>query len=348
MTSVPIPKENLRGWLAKIGLALGSALATLVAVGLAYEIYARVQDARWRHGYLERTNTAILTKESPNEILVWDYHPYSYLAGRDLLTNRWGFRERDFTTPDKPDGVFRVAFVGDSLTLGLKARAHEAFPYRFETQANARPGAPPVQGLNFGIDGYHALQVAELTRARVLAWAPDSVVLTLCLNDFDFDDSSGEKHRFFRRPRSFLLARVRQLHKQFSNLDFHDYHFRRNHEAVFGALVALSDELRSQDIDFRVTVVPAFYKAKRGFAAYPIRHLHTQIVERLARHGIPVLDLLPVFEASGQLPRALGFDIWHPRPAGHRLMAEALVGFVPVPEPTSDAGLVRTPPIGAR
>ncbi len=48
-----------------------------------------------------------------------------YTWGHVVVNNRHGFRERDFVVP-KPQGVFRIMVLGDSLTwgqgLGVKER----------------------------------------------------------------------------------------------------------------------------------------------------------------------------------------------------------------------------------
>jgi len=51
-------------------------------------------------------------KEKPSVIL--------YTWGKPVVKNRFGFREREFAIP-KPDNVFRIMVLGDSLNLGCWA-----------------------------------------------------------------------------------------------------------------------------------------------------------------------------------------------------------------------------------
>ena len=120
--------------------------------------------------------------------------------------NRWGFRDRDYETPGKPADTHRIAFLGDSVTLGLGVAAEDVFVRRFEDAANGLGLGYTVQALNFSVDGYNTVQVNELLRTKVLPFAPDKVIYVLCLNDFDFADASGMKIRYFRKPKSFLAG----------------------------------------------------------------------------------------------------------------------------------------------
>ncbi len=61
---------------------------------------------------------------------------------------------------------------------------------------------------------FHALQLRELLRTKVLAFEPDQVTYVMCLNDFDFTESSGRKIGYFRKPRSFLALEIEQRYRR--------------------------------------------------------------------------------------------------------------------------------------
>jgi hypothetical protein len=92
----------------------------------------------------------------------------------------------------KDKHLFRVAFIGDSVTLGLKVSEDRTFVRRFEQIArDAYPGRN-IQAMNFGIDGYHVMQIYELLRTKVLRFLPDKVVRDVPQWP-DFEDASGKK-----------------------------------------------------------------------------------------------------------------------------------------------------------
>jgi hypothetical protein len=104
--------SGLRGNLI---LALASALLTLVLFVLGYEAWQSAKYRGWRARYDNKGWLGTLTVPSSDPVLMWEYRPLG--SHRGIETNRYGFRERDFDSPRKPEGVFRVAFVGDSVTL---------------------------------------------------------------------------------------------------------------------------------------------------------------------------------------------------------------------------------------
>jgi hypothetical protein len=196
----------------------------------------------------------------PNPVLVWEYKPYAKRATRPLVsTNRYGFRDRDFETTAKPPGTRRVAFIGDSVTLGLSVQEPKTFVRQLERRANAASPAERIEALNFGIDEYNAVQTAELLRTRVLDFEPDVVVYVFCLNEFDFDDSSGEKLLYFRKPKSFLVRWLRDRISGASRVESHHYRYARNREAVMRGVLAMKDTTARTGAEFLVAVAPVFF-----------------------------------------------------------------------------------------
>ena len=124
----------------------------------------------------------------------------------DIKTNRYGFRDLDRESTAKPDGTFRIVFAGDSVTLGVGIPLETTFVRRFEMEANQMESQYRIQALNFAVDGYNTPQICEMIRSKVMSFSPDKVVYVMCLNDFDFELSSGDKILYFRKPRSFLLS----------------------------------------------------------------------------------------------------------------------------------------------
>lgn len=305
---------------ANLALALASTFLTLVLIVSGYEAVANIRYYRWRTRFDNQGWYGRLTVPSRDPVLMWEYRPYGRAGG--IRTNRWGFRDRDYPTPDKPAGMHRVAFVGDSVTLGLGVPARDTFVRRVEAMAVAT--GRRVQALDFSVDGYNALQIRELLAARVLAFAPDQVVYVMCLNDFDFEDSSGQKLLYFRKPRFFLLRDLTALHRRLFGVDFHRYHFRKNQADVFRALVEMRDILAARHIGFLLAIVPVFSEHPRDFADYPLVDIHRAILRFSAKKGIPAHDLLEDFRRQGPSSVGFGSDPWHLTAEGHRLVAESL------------------------
>lgn len=322
---------SLRAPAKKLLLAFASLFLGLGAGALAYEWFHHARYVRWKeefdaHGTLER-----LTVRSNDDTLLWEYRSNGHFqdAHHTIDTNRWGFRDVDLPTKAKPAGVHRIAFAGDSVTMGFFVDPHETFVSQVNAISATRFPQRRVQAMNFGVDGYNALQVARLVRSKVVEFDPDRIVFVLCLNDFDFEDSSGEKMVYFKSPRSFLLRDLRRLAHLLRGTEFHRYHYDRTRDEVFDALLDLDGFLRARSVPWLVALVPVFPKYDPAppdyFLHYPHASIHAAIVAFLERHQVPVLDLFFPIVATGLPPRDLSVDLWHPTPRGHRVIAEAFV-----------------------
>ena len=308
---------------ARLALAVASTLLTAAILAAGFEVVARIHYRRWTAAYDNEGWLGRLTVASKNPILLWEYRPYGDVQG--VATNRWGFRDVDYETPAKPPGVHRVAFIGDSVTLGMGVVPEETFVARVGAMATA--AGQRAQALNFGVDGYNALQVRELLTARVLAFQPDEVVYVLCLNDFDFTDSSGRKIEYFRKPRFFLPRWLAQKLRALRRTEYHRYHFQQHRDEVFRAIADMRDVLAGRHVRFLLAVVPVM-PDKGGdpahFEHYGLSDLHETIRRFAAAEGIRAHDLLADFQRQPPPADRYRIDVWHLSAAGHQVAAEAL------------------------
>jgi len=97
----------------------------------------------------------------------------------DIATNRWGFRDREWTEA-KPANTVRVALLGDSFVDGLQVPIDSTWARVAESRLNeARAfGDSTVEVMNFGVSGYGTAQELQTLRFEVRRFAPDIVVLS--------------------------------------------------------------------------------------------------------------------------------------------------------------------------
>ena len=203
----------------RVCLVLFSSILSLIVFIGAYELYANYRYEQWKTAHKNSADWyGGLTIASDNPTLMWEYRTNGVYRdeslGYSIRTNRFGFRGPDDTRRKKSAGVLRYAFVGDSITLGLKVKEEDTFVTRFAELFNEHPRDRRLEALNFGVDGYNTVQIAENLEKRVLAFDPDKVLYLLCLNDFDFEDASGLKIRFFKKPQSFFLSSMARLYRR--------------------------------------------------------------------------------------------------------------------------------------
>jgi lysophospholipase L1-like esterase len=309
-----------------------SVISCALFVGV-YEVYQSQRYEQWKADYqasMQRHDT--LTIPSPNEVLMWEYRPHGEFYDAEfnyrISTNRHGFRDREFDASDGSGDRFRVAFVGDSVTLGFKVTEENTFVRRFEEFARRVRPERKIQAMNFGVDGYQVLQIHELLRTKVLRFAPSKVVYMMCLNDFDFEDASGKKILFFKKPSSFFLDKVGQLYKRFLRQEYHRYYFEKNGAVGLRAIVGMRDVLASRAIPFQIVLLPVFEASDMGFKQYRLKDLHRRIMSVLGQHNMAVIDLAEDFAKQSATQRTYAYDVWHPNEEGHRFIALRLLKIV--------------------
>lgn len=323
----------------KVKLAIASITLVFTMCVALYETFEHLRYFSWRRAYEAGTDWhGNVTIPSQNKALVWEYRPNS--SYRELRINRFGFRDRNYETGAKPVGVYRLGFVGDSVTLGLGVDEESIYVRQFERRANAAmPVGLRVQTLNFGIDGYNALQVSELLRTRVALFEPDHVTYVMSLNDFNLGASTGEKLGYFRKPRSFFLLNFKTLYTRLSvigkpfltDTELHRWWFHMGEAPVFSAIDEMRRWLATRHVQFDVAVVPIFLFSESTFESYPLADVHAEIRLKCEKMGIRAIDLLEAFRQRGAAPRETALDIWHPNAKGHMVIAEQLHTRLTVP-----------------
>jgi hypothetical protein len=116
-----------------------------------------------------RTNEFLELALVPNTTI--DFH------GAPLSINRWAMRDRDYAQP-KPAGVYRIACLGASHLMGGGVSGDATFENLVEDRINREggiAGGGRVEILNFGVDGYSAIERVAAFEERVLPFEPDAV-----------------------------------------------------------------------------------------------------------------------------------------------------------------------------
>jgi lysophospholipase L1-like esterase len=307
----------------KFGLLLLSTTITTVLFVGVFEIVKNIKYYRWKADFDNYGWFGKLTIPSPNPVLMWEYRPNGEI--NQIKADRYGFRNLDYESAAKPDNTFRIAFAGDSVTLGLGVSREQTFVHQFEIAARQIESQYSIQALNFAVDGYNTPQILEMIRTKVLNFSPDKVVYVMCLNDFDFTQSSGSKIRYFRKPKSFFLSEIEKIHQRFYGDDFHQYHFKKNKNVVFQSILDMREILKQEDISFQVVILPIFPDLPVTLGNYPLLDMHIEIGIFLEQNGIQFFDLREAFTQSGELPRYYASDTWHPNVKGHKFIAKQLL-----------------------
>jgi len=310
--------------LKNILLMLFSTLLGVIAFVFIFEFLASYQYDKWKEEFTKSSDWyGMLTVSSENEVLLWEYRPNAVGEKLDveIATNDYGFRDV-YHKLDQPDSAYRIAFVGDSVTVGIGIEAESTFVRLFDDEANAVNRPVDVEVMSFSVDGYSGRQVLELAREKAAAFSPDTIVYVLCMNDFDFERASGQKQKYFKKPDNFFLRIVDRLYVKYLGGDYYEYSYQKNGLTVLSDIVQTKEELQTKGIDFQVVLMPIF-RFDETSAGYPLSWLHEEIAKKLTENDVSVIDLLPVLEQEAALS-TYGYDEWHLNNNGHRMVADQL------------------------
>jgi hypothetical protein len=117
-----------------------------------------------------------------------------------VRVNAAGWRDRDHAL-GKPDGVYRIAVLGDSYSEARQVPVEKAFwallPEQLERCGFQRGGR--IESMNFGVSGYSTAQEYLLLKSKAIRYRPDLVLLQFT-NGNDVRGNSHELEAEAQRP----------------------------------------------------------------------------------------------------------------------------------------------------
>ncbi|MFT4539586.1 MAG: lysophospholipase L1-like esterase [Planctomycetota bacterium] len=176
---------------------VSSAIAILVA-----ELAFRVHHFGWKAVSLAQMRSVHpLGQSGMLRPLDYDRPRYGLKPGlktifkmADFETNSRGLRDREYAL-QKPDGVYRIAVIGDSFTMGSGVPIEQVFHSVVETELNRGAGERQYEVLNFGVGGYGIRDYIGVLQHQLPAYDPDLVLICLCGNDRTRERKAPPKYR---------------------------------------------------------------------------------------------------------------------------------------------------------
>lgn len=104
----------------------------------------------------------------------------------DSGVNSAGFRDRNATATEKPDGAYRIVCIGDSVTFGAPVHLNppeKTFPKQLESLIGKRFGSDKIEVLNAASPGYTSYQGLKQLKHRLLKYEPDLLIVQFGIND---------------------------------------------------------------------------------------------------------------------------------------------------------------------
>jgi HEAT repeat protein/lysophospholipase L1-like esterase len=255
--------------------------------------------------------------------------------------NREGLRDRT-RSREKPEGVWRVAVLGDSVTLGAAIRPNEAYPQVLESRLRA--AGRRIEVMNVALWGWSTRQERIAWQRIARGYHPDQAILAVCLNDIpELQNNLVRPPRWLTRlhERSAvvrLLVRARSREIDSVERLFEEADSPRVREALgrfFDEVRAVRHEVEADGATLALIVFPFRVQVE---PAAPSPVVQERIAGFCRSEGLRCLDMLPPIQRLG--PSAF-LDYDHLSPSGASLTADTLVASGLLPDGYSDPKVLR-------
>ncbi len=262
----------------------------------------------------------------------------SYLAHRwrkSERINAWGFRERDFD-PIKPEGVYRIAVIGDSITYGQGVLESDRFTNLLEAHLNT--GEESYQVLNFGRRGAETIHHLQILENPVMQLDPDFVLLQWYTNDVEGEDKLGrpdpiviipielrENSAFFSMFHDLSITlqeklRLVDTYEAYMMERFGDP-LNSDSLASMNALREFLSICRQHGLSVGIVIFNPYHSQ-----SHRLDFLIYRVLEVCGEESIICLDLRDVFAPfNGDRRLWANWGDMHPSPFAHNLVTDALM-----------------------
>lgn len=295
-------------------------LARMVSRALGKKVEEGGDEGNWVN--LKQTD---LIHETDDPFLPYELRPGAeqVFMGVPTTINQWGMRDRDYErTP--PPGVFRIALIGASNSMGYGVPLDDVYSERLERRLNEeRPGGPDrsYEVLNFSVGGMQMLDRLYMVDTKLPGFEPDLILVCATMHDLRWAiyNRLGQQVREGRDLHfDFLRALVEKagVEPGQSETKMNQKLSRYRQELALGCF----QELRRIADRTRIPIAVVNLRLRTD----PIGP-DLELQSTLAREaGLPTIDLYDAYE--GQDPDAMYLKETDPHPtsAANALLAEEL------------------------
>ncbi|SEP48256.1 GDSL-like Lipase/Acylhydrolase family [Rhodospirillales bacterium URHD0017] len=238
------------------------------------------------------------------------------LMNVDVRTDSRGLRGPEIA--DTPaNGTARIAFVGDSITMGWGVAEKETFAHQV-IEGLAKAGRK-VDGFNLGVGNYNTLQELTLFREVGAPLKPDIIVLAYFINDAEPMPSYTDNGWLTEHSAAWVVADYRfdSLFRRFGEAPDWKHYYRDLYEPkaagwlqtqkALGQFATTARELGARIIVFNIPEL-------RELRPYPFADITAKVRAVVEKDGMPFVDLLPTVETLE--PASLWVTVPDPHPNG--------------------------------
>lgn len=262
--------------------------------------------------------------------------------------NSAGYRDVDHPR-NKPKGVHRAVFVGDSFTYGAGVLFDDTYAQRVARGLTADRGEP-WEAVVLAVPGIATPREAEIVRNEAFEYEPDLLFLGYVLNDAE-TPGAGERKRaddwlegmsapgdpppVWRRSAllSLIVDRLKATRENRARIANYLSIYRDDspgYQAVVKGLTEIAALAHEHRVPLIVAVFPLFGNPLDR--TYPFQSIHRKLETLCRPLGVVHVDLLPYYLGlDWKLLVVEGGADEHPNEMAHRIAAEALLRAVDGP-----------------
>lgn len=264
-----------------------------------------------------------IMQASPHLDILWELKPNLDTQHKlwPFKTNAQGLRDKDYSV-EKPENTYRIAVIGDSLTMAEGVAQENAYHSLLEEKFNQEKNELKYEFINFGVAGYSLVQYLSTIKRKVLNYKPDLILVAFCgANDSKLPNLDAfnkpyqvksEGNGFFHFHSFELLGNVyKDLYKKLKGR-VPGYNADANYvEGKFQELAAISKENG-------VPIVIAFIENKSASTDF-------QLIQDLGKkYELQVINGTKNFPKKLSTEHMIYLTDGHPNAAANRILAENL------------------------
>jgi len=243
------------------------------------------------------------------------------LMGVDVRTNAQGARGPAIADAAAP-GVARIAFVGDSTTMGWGVTEKDTFAHQvIEDLVKA---GRKVDGFNLGVGNLNTLQELTLFRKVGEQLKPDIIVLSYFINDAEPMPHYEDNDWLTMHSAAWVVLgyRVDSLLRSFGNVPDWRHYYRNLYEPnaqgwqqTQKAIAGFAKTARETGAKLIVFNIPELRELK----PYPFGDVTAKVKAVVDAQNVPFVDLLPGIENLD--PSTLWVTVPDPHPNANAMTA---------------------------
>ncbi len=218
------PLRHRRGLAAKILLAVAAVVVVTILLETGARVRAHLINRRTFEKVFDpsRSETSLPKKKparlahiirpSRNPRIIYELKPgvsFKFYYDSHVTVNPEGFRSQSYPL-HKPQGVFRIVGLGDSVMFGRGVSDGEQYLALLEQELNKTFPDTRWQVVNTAVSGYNAVMEVETLKDKGLAYEPDLVIVNFVDNDLALPNFIQQPQQILSVRKSFLIDFVQE------------------------------------------------------------------------------------------------------------------------------------------